>query len=103
MSSNSIKLLNLTMNDGSRQFLALPESVPGNLLRDHIANLEGTEVTGFLTDYITEVWIHFSFHGQKFSINNQFGEYWFFVEDSKCPDDVLRIVAEHCASTTGLE
>jgi hypothetical protein len=98
-----IKLFDLRMRDGSRQFLALPESVPWNLLRDHVAELKGGKVTGYLTDQITEVWIDFTFRGQKFTINNQFGEYWFFVKNPDCPAEILQHVAEHCAAKTGME
>lgn len=98
-----IKLFDLRMHDGSRQFLTLPESMPWNLLRDHVAELEGVKVTGYLTDQVAEVWTDFTFRGQKFTINNQFGEYWFFVKNPNCPDEILQQVAEHCAEKTGIE
>lgn len=83
------------MHDASRHFLSLPESEPGNLTRDHILKLDGVEVEGYLTDNVTEVWIDFRYKGHSFTINNQFGEYWFFVDDIACPEAVLQIVAEH--------
>ncbi len=30
------------------------------------------------------------------SINNQFGEFWFFVDDPKCPSSILAAVIVHC-------
>ncbi len=97
-----IQLLDLTIHDGSRQFVALPESVPWNVMREHIASLEGTSVTAYLTDKITEVWIDFSYCGHKFTLNNQYGEYWFFVKDHDCPENLLQTVATHCAALTGI-
>ena len=98
-----MKLLNHKAYDGSRQFLALPESIDWDEVRDHIAALPSVQVTEYLTDHITEVWIDFSFHGHNFKVNNQFEEYWFFVEDADCPEHTLLIVADHCASLTGVE
>ena len=28
-------------------------------------------------------------------INNPYGEYWFFVDDSSCPDDIINELAEY--------
>ena len=64
-------------------------------MRDHVAGLRGGELTGFLTDGVTECWIDFSFEGHEFSVNDNFGDYWFFVRDAQCPDNVLNAVAEH--------
>ena len=83
------------MHDGSRNFLSLPESVPWTATREHIAKLDGAETNGVLTDDVAEVWIDFRYKEHRFTINNQFGEYWFFVENPLCPDPVLREVADH--------
>jgi hypothetical protein len=64
-------------------------------LRDHAAKLKGALVTEFITDWVTEAWLDFEYCGQKFSVNNEFGDYWFFVEDPNCPDEILLEVAEH--------
>lgn len=98
-----MKLLNFKAHDGSRQFLTLPESIDWNEMRDHIAALPGAKVTDYLTDHVTEVWIDFSFHGHAFTVNNQFGEYWFFVKDSDCPDNTLLMIAGHCAARTNVD
>jgi len=89
-------LLNITMNDGSRHFASLPESRSWYALRDHLSRLPGASVTGFLTDGVTEAWIDFSYRGHLFAINNQFGEYWFFVQKPECSDSVLSEVADYC-------
>ena len=47
------------------------------------------------TDGITEAWIDFTCAGYEFTINDQFGEYWFFVNDATCPDNILRRVESH--------
>jgi hypothetical protein len=84
------------MHDGSRQFASLPENRSWWALRDHLTRLPGASVTGFLTDGVTEAWIDFTFRGYSFTINNQLGEYWFFVEEADCPDAVLSEAADHC-------
>jgi len=89
-------LLNIPMRDGSRHFLSLPETRDWGELRDHIATLPGATVTGYVTDEVTEVWIDFSYVGYDFSVNNQFGEFWFFVVDTSCPEPVLQSVTAHC-------
>jgi hypothetical protein len=47
-------------------------------LREWAMRLAGAKETGFVTDQVTEVWLDFEFRGQKFSINNQHGNYWFW-------------------------
>ena len=89
------------MYDGSRQFATFPESVPGTDLLAHIIALDGTTVTDHATANGTEVWIDFEFANHRFSINNQFGEYWFFVADPSCDNEILSHVAEHCSRLLG--
>jgi hypothetical protein len=84
------------MADGSRHFVDLPQTVLWLGRRDHLMNLPGAELTGFLTDHVTEAWIDFTFRGHSFAVNDQFGEYWFFVHDPTCPDDALEAVTAHC-------
>jgi hypothetical protein len=88
-------------NDGSRNFVDLPETVDWWQLRDHLKKLPGVTITGFVTDGITEAWIDFSYRGHKFSVNNQYGDYWFFVADPECLDEILLPVAHHAASLLG--
>jgi hypothetical protein len=90
------KLINIIMNDGSRHFGDLPESIDWHQLRNHIERLDGAQVTDFITDNVTEVWIDFAYRGNRFSVNNQFGEYWFFVANPKCSEEILQAVLDHC-------
>lgn len=90
------RLLNDIMHDGSRHFEMLPQSVWWYELRDHISTLDGATITGFLTDDVTEAWIDFTYKGELFSVNDQHGFYWFFVDNPGCPDEVLEEVVAHC-------
>jgi hypothetical protein len=91
-------LLNVTMKDGSRHFLSMPESYPGEPFRDQLAKLSGVEIKNFTTDQVTEVWIDFLYQGHSFTINNVLGEYWFFVTDPNCSDSTLIKIAEHASA-----
>ena len=95
------QLLNIIMHDGSRNFGELPQTASWYKLRKHISRLNGAVVTDFVTDHITEAWIDFTFAGHSFTVNNQFGDYWFFVDNPQCPDDTLHIVLSHCESLLG--
>ena len=97
------RLLNIIMRDGSRYFGDLPASVLWYEARDHVEKLEGANLTGFITDHITEAWIDFPFSGHKFSINDQFGDYWFFVDDPNAPDEILEKVLAHFRALLGEE
>lgn len=83
------------MKDGSRNFADLPEVVFFDELRSHGRKLTGAMEAGFITDWVTEVWLDFEYYGYRFSINNQMGDYWFNVEDPSCPDDILVEVVRH--------
>ena len=86
------------MHDGSRHFASLPESCSWVALRRHIERLPGAAVTKYISDDVTEMWLDFSFRGHPFTVNNQFGEFWFFTSDPACSDYTLRAVVEHCES-----
>ena len=88
-------LFDMKMNDGSRHFVDMPEVVFFDEFYDHAEKLEDAEITEFITDGVVEMWLDFEFRGHKFSVNNQFGDYWFFVEDAECPDEILLEVAAH--------
>ena len=60
--------------------------------------MEGALVTGYLTDGITEMWLDFSFQGHSFTVNNQCGEFWFFVEDPCASSELLAAVTNHFQS-----
>jgi hypothetical protein len=95
MHTKTSKLLDIRMNDGSRNFADLPELVFSDKLQEHTKALINAVVTEFITDWIAEVWLTFEYRGHKFSINNQMGNYWFFVENTNCPDEILLEVVEH--------
>jgi hypothetical protein len=92
-----MKPVDMRMHDGSRFFGDLPQTVLWYDLRDHIERMPGAKLTGFVTDHVTEAWIDFDYQGQRFSVNDQYGDYWFFVEDPACPDEVLERVLEYCS------
>jgi hypothetical protein len=89
-------LLNSRMHDGSRHFAELPEVCSWDTLRQHITRLGGAAVTRYLTDDVTEMWLDFSFRGHAFTVNNQSGDFWFFVRDPACADEILLSVVDHC-------
>ena len=91
-------LTNFSMHDGSRHFVSLPEVCSFESLRRHVANLAGATMTNYLSDEVTEGWLDFSFRGHAFTINNQYVEFWFFVSDPACPDNILAAVVEHFES-----
>ena len=82
-------LFDSRMKDGSRHFAGLPQTTLWYDVRDHVDRLTGATLTGFVTDHVTEAWIDFTYAGHHFSINDQGGQYGFFVVDPACPDEVL--------------
>jgi len=88
-------LFEIKMSDGSRHFVDMPEVVFFDELADHVEELEGAEIIEFLTNGVVEMWLDFEFSGHKFSVTNQMGDYWFFVEDAECPDEILLEIIDH--------
>ncbi len=84
------------MKDGSRKFAELPQVALWQELCEHLRAYNGIVVSNLLTDNITEGWIDFTYRGHSFVINDQFGDYWFFVDKPTCPDDVLNELINHC-------
>lgn len=93
----TVKLFDHRMADGSRNFADLREIAWFDTMRAHLSKLGGSMKTRYVTDSVTEMWLDFEFGGHRFSINNQYGWYWLFVENPKCPDAILSAVAEHFA------
>jgi hypothetical protein len=83
------------MCDGSRNFAGLPQTLDWYPVRDHVSAFPGAELTGFLCDHVTEAWIDFTYRGHRFSINDQYGDYWFFVDDPECDEQILDEVLTH--------
>lgn len=95
-----MRVFDVRMNDGSRHFGSLPEwydphSPEWHRLRDHVALLPGAVLTDFLTDDVMEAWIAWTWRGHALSMNNQHGQWWFFVADPLCPEAVLAEVLDH--------
>lgn len=70
-------------------------------MRGHTHSLNGAELTGFVCDGVTEAWIDFTYLGESFTINDQLGEYWFFVGNASCSEQHLLAVKAHWASLLG--
>lgn len=83
------------MKDGSRHFGELDFVAFFDIMRGHVSQLEGAKETGFVTDWVTEMRLDFEYSGHRFSINNQLGWYWLFVNEPECPDQVLEQVLGH--------
>lgn len=94
------QLFNCQMHDGSRQFTAFPESCAWEDLQTLLAQLPGACITQFISDDVLEMWLDFTYCGHEFSVNNQEGEFWFFVKDPNCPDEILLGVIHHCKTLT---
>ncbi|QDT57072.1 hypothetical protein Pan44_51370 [Caulifigura coniformis] len=91
------KIVDLRMKDGSRQFADVPERVLPGQLRKIIAKLPGVEIVSFIASVAEiEAWIEFRYRDYDFAINNQNVEYWLFVRQPECPEEILREVALHC-------
>ncbi len=90
------KLINLITHSKSRQFVDLPESVDWKVLRGHLEKMPDAFVTDYVSDGVTEMWLDFNYKGNRFSVNNQFGEYWFFSENPVCSEEILIEIVEYC-------
>ena len=89
------RIFDFRMCDGSRNFADLPQNLDWYPVRDHVQALPGAVLTGFLTDHVTEAWIDFTYRSHRFSINDQNGDYWFFVDDPECDEAILGEVLTH--------
>lgn len=83
------------MKDGSRLFAEFPQSIFFDEFYDYTKKLGNVANVEIITDGIVEMWVDFEYRKNKFSVNNQFGDYWFFVEDANCSDGILLEVCEH--------
>jgi len=90
-----MELLNDTMNDGSRNFILLPVgNTPPIRLLLRVITLWGAYPTAYIPS-LSESWIEFRYKRHTFSINNQYGDFWFFVKDPSCSDELLFEVINH--------
>jgi hypothetical protein len=88
-------LLENKLNAGARHFVDMPEVVFFDELYEHAENLPGVEIIEFLMDGTLEMWLEFKFRGNKFFIGNNYGDYWFLVEDPECDEEILLEIAAH--------
>lgn len=88
-------LLKIRLEIGWRHFVDLPEVVFFDDFYDHVEGLDDAQITEFDLDGTIEMSLEFEFRGHKFFIGNQFGDYWFLVEDASCPDEILIEIIEH--------
>ena len=94
---SEIKIFDARLHNGSRHFADLPYLASFASMRKHVRTLNGAVETAFVTDQVTEMWLDFSYSGHRFTVNNQYGEYWFFVDDPTCPEPILVEVVQHFA------
>jgi hypothetical protein len=78
------------MADGSRHFAEVPWRPP-LALKQRLLDAPGVVVTAFL-DSVTETWIDFEYAGHAFSAHNPLNDFWLFVRDPGCPEELLREV-----------
>lgn len=88
-------LFDRKMRDGSRHFVDMPEVVFFDEFADHAEELEDAEITEFITDGTIEMWLEFEYREHNFFVNNQLGDYIFFVEDADCDEEILFEVIDH--------
>lgn len=91
------KLLEDVMHDGSLHFAIFPQVVSPLRTLLKIFTLWGAYPTAYLPS-VTETWIDFRYKGNKFSIHNPMGDFWFFVENPNCSKTHLIKVMKHFES-----
>jgi hypothetical protein len=85
-----LRLFDIRMADGSRHFAEVPWR-PGLILKQRVLELPGATVTAFL-DAPIETWLDFDYRGHQFSAHNPVSDFWLFVRDPSCPEELLREV-----------
>ena len=90
-------ITNFISHDGSRHFLSLRQSIPSDALVAAMKAMPDIAINKFI-ETIPESWIDFDFRGHKFAINDQFGEYWFFVKDAACQENILLSLRDRFAT-----
>lgn len=90
---NELKETHLTEN--VRHFVDFPEIIFFDDFYDHLEDLYGAEIMRFEVDGTIQMWLEFVFQEHKFFVNNSLGDYHFYVEDKKCPDEILLELSAH--------
>jgi hypothetical protein len=62
---------------------------------DHLEDLEGAEITEFDVNGIVDMSLMFEYRENQFLIDIYFDDYRFFVEDAKCPEEILLEIIDH--------
>lgn len=57
------RLFDVRVNDGSRHFGELNFVAFFDVMREHLRKLEGARETGFVSDWVTEMWLDFEYEG----------------------------------------
>lgn len=83
------------ITESVRHFADFPGLIFFDDFYDHIKDLIGSEINVFEADGTLEMWLEFTYRENKFFVDNKFGEYALYVEDNKCPDDILLEIAAH--------
>ena len=78
-----------------RHFVDMPEVIFFDHFYDYLEELEGTDITSFVADGTIEMQLDFNFRGHRFFVDNQLGDYRFFVKDANCPEEILFEIIEH--------
>lgn len=86
------------MNDNARHFVDLPEVIFFDELSDHLEELPGYQLNEFEVDGVVGLWIEFEWANNKFFVDNQPGDYRFYVEDPKCEEGILLEISNHLRS-----
>ncbi|MBV7266072.1 hypothetical protein [Erythrobacter ani] len=81
-------------HDGSRVFARLPVKRNELSLIYGIVRLKGAYPTAIVPS-LDEWWIDFAYSDYRFSVSTQYGDYWFHVRDVNCPEEILKMVADH--------
>ncbi len=81
--------------EAALHFADFPEVIFFDEVLDHVEKLEGTDIKQFEMDGVVEMWLEFTYRKNNFYINNRFGDFWFFVANPECPEEILLEVANH--------
>lgn len=77
---------------GWRLFATRAERVSWARLRRHLDGMPGAALVDVTCDRMTEAALIFTYRGHRFGVDQRDGAFRFNVEDSACPDEVLREV-----------
>lgn len=90
-----VEYLDQRMNDGSRLFAIIRDSISWSDLRTHLEQMPGLAILEFVSDGVVESWLDFRLFHHQFSIHDPMGEYWIFVRDPTCAAFILLELMTH--------